>query len=269
MPDQVFDRPSRGKLSGRMAVDHASPGSAARPGGLSAVTAAGTVHDLGNLIQIATSAVDVIAHMPDMSADQAKLVFARARTSLEQAGALVRHTIGLVLDRSSVSDRSSVAACLSDVATLVDGVAHSGFTVEIQVEPDLPDVKCNPVALQNALLNLVMNARESMAGQGTVLVGARAIQDGEPMVELRIADTGVGMSPATIARAFEPFFTTKSDGLGGVGLPMVEQFVREAGGDISIESEPGVGTTVALRLPMVLDASASGPAVRASSLLEE
>jgi signal transduction histidine kinase len=68
-------------------------------------------------------------------------------------------------------------------------------------------------------------------------------------VEVSIADDGMGMSALTIACAFDPFFTTKSDGLGGVGLPMVERFVRDAGGDIRIESERGLGTTVTLRLP--------------------
>ncbi len=73
------------------------------------------------------------------------------------------------------------------------------------------------------------------------------------------------MSRETIARAFEPFFTTKSDGLGGVGLPMVERFVQQAGGTIAIKSELGVGTIVTLRLPAIpplelepLDSRASG-----------
>jgi signal transduction histidine kinase len=57
------------------------------------------------------------------------------------------------------------------------------------------------------------------------------------------------MSPATIARAFDPFFTTKAEGPGGIGLPMVEHFVRDAGGEIAVDSEPGVGTTITLRLP--------------------
>jgi signal transduction histidine kinase len=56
------------------------------------------------------------------------------------------------------------------------------------------------------------------------------------------------MSPATIERAFDPFFTTKGDGLGGIGLPMIQHFVRKAGGEVAIESEPGIGTTVTLRL---------------------
>jgi len=75
------------------------------------------------------------------------------------------------------------------------------------------------------------------------------------MVEVRVADNGIGMSPATLARAFDPFFTTKVDGLGGVGLPMVARFARDALGEVSIESEPGTGTIVTLRVPAVARAT--------------
>jgi signal transduction histidine kinase len=83
------------------------------------------------------------------------------------------------------------------------------------------------------------------------------------MVEIRVTDEGVGMTRSTIARAFAPFFTTKSEGLGGVGLPMVDRFVRGAGGEILIDSEPGVGTTIALRLP------ALAPTIRLNAPSEE
>ena len=67
---------------------------------------------------------------------------------------------------------------------------------------------------------------------------------------MRISDNGLGMTPETMRRAFEPFFTTKSTGLGGLGLPMVKRFVQDAGGRLNIESEPCVGTTMTLRLPV-------------------
>ncbi len=71
------------------------------------------------------------------------------------------------------------------------------------------------------------------------------------MVELRVKDSGVGMSHDTMKRAFDPFFTTKSGGLGGVGLPMVKRFAEEADGRIEVSSVPGEGTTVTLLLPAV------------------
>lgn len=238
-------RPQTGRIAGPATNRQDSPGASC------ALAAAGTVHDLGNLIQIATSAVDIVARTPDMAPDRARAVFARARMSLDQAGALVRQTIGVILDRSGGEERSTIAACLADVMALVDGIGQSRFTLAVDIEPDLPQVRCHPLGLRNAILNLVLNARDAMAGRGEVLIEAQAVWGGVNMVELRVMDEGIGMSPETVRRAFDPFFTTKSDGLGGVGLPMVERFVLEAGGEIEVDSEPGAGTTVTLRLPIV------------------
>lgn len=68
-------------------------------------------------------------------------------------------------------------------------------------------------------------------------------------VQFRVTDTGIGMTPETVVRAFEPFFTTKGKGLGGIGLPSVRHFADEHGGAVRIDSMPGSGTTVTLRLP--------------------
>jgi signal transduction histidine kinase len=218
-----------------------------RQRGSSAISTAGAIHDLGNLIQIASSAINIVARMPDMSATHSAPMLDRAKTSLEQAGALVRQTMGFMRDRTIASVSSNVSMCLADVANLIGSISESGLAVDVHVEPGLPDVRCDPIGLRRAVLNLVFNARDAMAGHGLISIQARTSLRGG--VEIRVADTGVGMSPATIARVFDPFFTTKSDGLGGIGLPMVERFVRDAGGEIAIVSEPGAGTTVTLRLP--------------------
>lgn len=216
-----------------------------------AIATAGIVHDLGNLIQIATSAVNIVRRSPAMPAEHSGPMLHRAGASLEQASALIRQTMGIVRDHRVAPDRCCVPTCLADVAALVAGMDEPDLLIERDVEPDLPRLGCDPLGLRSAVLNLVFNARDAMAGRGLVAIRGRAIgRDPERTgVEISVEDNGVGMSPATIARAFHPFFTTKSDGLGGVGLPMVERFVHDAGGEIAIESEPGVGTTVTLRLP--------------------
>jgi signal transduction histidine kinase len=168
---------------------------------------------------------------------------------------------GSVLNRGNASlagPNCNVAACLANVTALVDQIDDSRFSLELDVEPDLPEVRCNQLGLQSAILNLVFNARDAMAGAGAVLIEAEAIGAGVYMVELRVIDGGVGMTGDTIDQAFDPFFTTKSDGLGGLGLPMVEQFIRDSGGEISVDSEPGAGTTVYLRLPMFSEAAGGG-----------
>jgi signal transduction histidine kinase len=104
--------------------------------------------------------------------------------------------------------------------------------------------------LQNAILNLVFNARDAMPDGGLISISAAAVVQGSAaLVEIRIEDSGIGMTRETMVRAFDPFFTTKGKGLGGVGLPMVKQFAEEHRGTVNVESTFGAGTTVVLRLP--------------------
>lgn len=210
-----------------------------------AIAAAGIVHDLGNLIQIAASAINIVARTPGMPASHSGPILARAQSSLDQAGAIVRQSIGLARDHAVLFADTDVASCLADVAALA-GTLEDELAVEVDVAHGLPRLCCDPLGLRSAVLNLVFNARDAIAGSGVIVIVARPAAIG---VEIRVVDNGIGMSPATILRAFDPFFTTKPDGLGGVGLPMVDRFVRDWGGEIAIDSEPGVGTTVTLRLP--------------------
>lgn len=213
------------------------------------VATAGVAHDLGNLIQIASSALNILARTPEMPAVHAGPILHRARVSLDHAGTIIRHNIAQARDRDAARHvRSDITVCLAEIATLVEAMDEPRLALELQVEPELPVAACDPVDLRRAVLNLVFNARDAMAGDGTVLI--RAHQAGST-IELRVADHGRGMSRATIARVFDPFFTTKIDGLGGIGLPLVERFVRGAGGALTIASEPGVGTIVTLSLPTV------------------
>jgi signal transduction histidine kinase len=117
----------------------------------------------------------------------------------------------------------------------------------------LPAVKCDPLELQSAILNLAFNARDSMPNGGTITIAAVALFPGDDktLIELSVMDHGIGMTDDTMKRAFDPFFTTKSGGLGGVGLPMVKRFVEGAGGRIRLSSVWGGGTTVTLFLPAI------------------
>lgn len=145
--------------------------------------------------------------------------------------------------------RTDVAARLIAVERLGQTL-EPGLAVHLRIGPGLPAAACDAADLQAALMHLVFNARDAMAGDGLVsIVAARTLRRGAPAVEIRMTDEGIGMAPHTIARAFDPCFTTKCEGLGGAGLPVVERFAREVGGSVSIESAPGAGTTVTLRLP--------------------
>jgi signal transduction histidine kinase len=143
-----------------------------------------------------------------------------------------------------------VEACLSEIEALTQTRWWHGIRLKIEVDPDLPLLECDPAALQNAVLNLLLNAHDAMPGGGVVSIRAEATSLGSGVmgVELSVADNGMGMKPDTIERAFDPFFTTKPDGLGGVGLPIVRRFAEEAGGSVVIESNFGIGTVVKLRV---------------------
>jgi signal transduction histidine kinase len=103
--------------------------------------------------------------------------------------------------------------------------------------------------LENAILNLILNAGDAMPGGGSVVIRASAIEDGS-RVKISLSDTGTGMTPRVLARAFDPFFTTKPPGQGtGLGLATVYGFAKQSGGYAEIESTLGAGTTVSIFLP--------------------
>jgi len=237
----------------RATCSAAEVNAAARSDGLAALAAAGVIHDLGNLIQIASSAINIIARTPHMPAMHAGPMLERAKTCLQHAGELVHQNIGFIHDRITEDERTSVAKCLSDVAALVEALGEPGLDLVVEIEPNLPKVECDAIGMRRAILNLVFNARDAIQGCGTVQIEARAIWHGHIAVgvEVRVVDRGVGMAPATVERVFEPFFTTKPDGVGGLGLSTVTRFARDARGEVAIESEQGVGTIVTLRLPAI------------------
>jgi CheY-like chemotaxis protein len=140
-----------------------------------------------------------------------------------------------------------------------------GIQVESKVAADLWPALCDPNQLENAMLNLVLNARDAMPEGGHLLIETRnsifpdsrgvskvplgKVPAGEYM-GLFVTDTGVGMPPDVIARAFDPFFTTKPTGEGtGLGLSMIYGFVRQSGGHVLLSSEEGQGTMVSIYLP--------------------
>jgi signal transduction histidine kinase len=218
-----------------------------------AISAAEVVHDLGILIQVAASALNVIARSPEAASGSAlEHVVARARMSLQRAGTLVQQTIRLASAGSATVESVNLIACLFEVRALLESTWDSNIRIEMQANSDLPLVTCNREDLQSAMMNLLFNARDAMPTGGVISIIVAVTYEGhvQTEIELRISDNGLGMTPETMRRAFEPFFTTKSTGLGGLGLPMVKRFVQDAEGRLDIESEPGVGTTVTLRLPV-------------------
>jgi CheY-like chemotaxis protein len=148
----------------------------------------------------------------------------------------------------------------------IETMIARSVTPEVEVQTFLADelwlTEIDPGEFQDAILNLVINARDAMPGGGTLLIETSNkpldasyaalnpwVEPGD-YVQLMLSDTGAGMDKETLGHVFEPFFTTKPEGQGtGLGLAMVYGFVKRYGGNIKVYSEPGVGTTIRLYLP--------------------
>jgi CheY-like chemotaxis protein len=133
----------------------------------------------------------------------------------------------------------------------------SAVRIDTELSPDATWGICDANQLENAVLNLAINARDAMPEGGTLTIstGRTEIEDSPDVragnyICVSVADTGIGMSEEVLARATEPFFSTKPVGKGtGLGLAQVYGIARQAGGSLRIESEPGRGTTIHLLLP--------------------
>lgn len=217
------------------------------------VPESGVVHDLRHLIRTAASALDIISRDPLVDAHLLlEPAVASARASLEHAGLLADRAVRGARDGQVTVETFNIATCLTELKAHVEGTWERTIRVDLQADPNLPDVTCSRANLKTAIMNLLLNAREAMPTGG--VISMTAINKGVSLageIEIRIADTGLGMTQDMMLQAFDPCFTTKTTGLGGLGLPMVKQFLDEIGGRLDIESRVGTGTIVTLQLPAV------------------
>jgi signal transduction histidine kinase len=166
---------------------------------------------------------------------------------LARAGNIIRQSLG---DRGA-DGSVSVGDCIKRLRPLLEQLCGEAIGLELRIGI-LPRIRCRDLDLDNALINLALNARDAMPSGGTLSIIADIAEGPEvPEVEIVVADCGHGMPPEVLARARESFFTTKSDRGGrGLGLSSVARFVERIDGRLSIESTPGAGTSVTMRLPV-------------------
>jgi PAS domain S-box-containing protein len=116
---------------------------------------------------------------------------------------------------------------------------------------DIPEVYCYPQQLNQVFMNILVNAAHAIEDKGEVKISTAYLDGAEPMVEIRISDTGKGIPPENLPKIFDPFFTTKPVGKGtGLGLSMAYSIIKKHDGEIKVESEVGKGTTFVIRLPV-------------------
>ena len=196
------------------------------------------------------------------------------RRAARRGAELTNHLLAFSRQQPLQPKAIELSSLISDMTALLR--RSLGETIEIRtiVQSGLWKPLADPGQVENALLNLAINARQAMSQGGELTIEAQnaeldtdlavahpAAGSGQ-YVRLSITDTGIGMSPEVMQHAFEPFFTTKDVGQGsGLGLSMVYGFARQLGGHVTIESAPGQGTTVSLFLPRAEETAASEESV--------
>ena len=213
---------------------------------------AGVVHDVGNLMQIVDSGARLaMRKLESGSQSEALEVLAGVRQAAGRACSLGR----TLLDRASTKRRESepidLASALAGMAQVLRWAAGPSVRLEILALGSPLKIVGDRGALEDALVNLVANARDAMPDGGKVCISAQRVEiERRPLVEIRVSDTGSGLAPEVARQAFEPFYTTKADGKGsGLGLASVAAFLRELGGETALECQPGKGAVIIMRIP--------------------
>ena len=221
----------------------------------------GVAHDFNNILQVISGNLHLLGRLA-MSDERMEARVASAQDAVRRGARLSSQLLAF-------SRRQPLAPRVLDAGRLVAGMEDMlrralGEAIELEfvVSAGLWNTLADPTQIENAVLNLAINARDAMAGRGklTLEVGNARLDDhyaaGNPEVKpgqyvmVAVSDTGAGMPPEVVAHAFEPFFTTKPVGSGtGLGLAMVYGFCKQSGGHVKAYSEVGHGTTMKIYLP--------------------
>ena len=212
------------------------------------------IHDFNNFLQVIGSGVQLLRRETVEDSKRLAILDGMGKAAKNAAG-LTGRLLAFARRQSLRPSTFDLNLRLIDMAGMLRQTLANRVTLTTDLGPELWPVRVDPDQFEVAILNLVVNARDAMPSGGTVTIATRnAHLAGSELrgdfVEVTVRDTGLGMSPALLARVFEPFFTTKGPNKGtGLGLAQVQGFVKQSGGDAVIESAPGEGTTVRLRLP--------------------
>ncbi|NJC05730.1 signal transduction histidine kinase [Sphingomonas kaistensis] len=235
----------------------------------------GIAHDFNNMLTGIIGSLDMMRRrIADNRFDGLERYLETALGSAERAAALTHRLLAFARRQPLEPRALDVAAVIQSVAQLVTHALPESVTLRLAIADDLPHALADSNQLENAVLNLAVNARDAMPDGGELVISASladparvaAIDGAGEYLLISVADTGGGMPPEIVERVFEPFFTTKPLGQGtGLGLSMVYGFAQQSGGTVRIDSRPGSGTAIDLYLPTtrtapVADDQVSAPA---------
>lgn len=228
----------------------------------------GVAHDFNNLLTPIVGSLDMLKRKGVGNEREQRLIDG-AIQSADRARTLVQRLLAFARRQPLQSVAVDVAKLVENMAGLIESTTGPKINVSVDAEVALPPATADPNQLEMALLNLAVNARDAMPDGGALRINAsfeRAgpdeiadLQVGD-YIRLSVSDTGTGMDDDTLRRAIEPFFSTKGIGKGtGLGLSMVHGLAAQLGGTLTIESQLGEGTEIALWLPASATPTVSEP----------
>jgi signal transduction histidine kinase/CheY-like chemotaxis protein len=219
----------------------------------------GIAHDFNNMLAVVVGGLDLARRKLSSRPADAGVHIDGALEGADRAAALTRRLLSFARAEPLLPDAVLPSRLVAGMNVLLDRTLGERISVHVDVKEAHWPIWADAHQLENAILNLAVNARDAMDGAGRLDIRAadvviapeeaNGLKPGD-YVRISVTDNGSGMSPQVIARAFEPFFTTKPVGKGtGLGLSQIFGFVRQSNGDVRIESEVGKGTTISLYLP--------------------
>jgi two-component system, cell cycle sensor histidine kinase and response regulator CckA len=219
--------------------------------------AGGVAHDFNNLLTVITGYSDFLIadRAPE---DPVRQDTEEIRKAATRAALLTQQLLAFSRKQMRAPVRIDLNPCVREASNMLERLIGEDIELAIELSPEAETVMVDVSQIDQLLMNLVVNARDAMPDGGVIVIRTDHVTVAVPdttvppgdWTTLLVADTGVGMSSDVRARAFEPFFTTKQMGCGtGLGLSTVYGIVRQSGGYVTLESEPGRGTAVTIYLP--------------------
>jgi PAS domain S-box-containing protein len=226
--------------------------------------AGGIAHDFNNLMTVVNGYSQLLRDNGDLTPADRGQYLDLIRDAGQRAAGLTQQILAFSRKQVLVPTVLSLNACVRDIGLMVRRLIGEHITLVTETAPDLGPVKADPTQVGQVLLNLAVNARDSMPTGGRLEVSTANVALDERVTRdhpdvppgvyamLSVRDTGMGIPPDVLAHVFEPFFTTKGGGQGtGLGLATVYWIVKQSGGHIEVESTVGAGTTFRVYLPLV------------------
>ena len=221
----------------------------------------GVAHDFNNLLTIIRSSVDLLRRR-EVPEDRKRRYIDAISDTADRAAKLTSQLLAFARRQALKPEVFDAPERVRIVCDMVRTVVGSRVEMNFDIACDDCFIEADIGQFETALINIAVNARDAMEGEGTLTISARAVPEvpADPWhealpgehVAIAIADTGRGIAPELMAQIFEPFFTTKEVGKGtGLGLSQVYGFAKQSGGDIRVESTPGKGTVFTLYLPRI------------------